>query len=68
MNKRYIKPLVSTDAWMSKNKIISNNTQLIKSQNNLTVLKAKNFVYANDRSQEDFIRKRLQLRLKIPVI
>jgi hypothetical protein len=51
-------------ASTDKNKIITNHNQLIKLQNNVTVLKAKNFVYASDKSQESFIRKRLFSRIK----
>lgn len=51
-------------ASIDKNKIITHHNQLIKLQNNVTVLKAKNFVYASDKSQESFIRKRLLSRIK----
>ena len=51
-------------AATTKIKILSNSNQVIKSQNNLTVLKARNFVYACDTSQDSFIKKRLQLKIK----
>jgi hypothetical protein len=46
----------------NRNNVKLTKNSLIKMQNHFTVIHSKNFVYAFDKSQDEFIRKKLRLR------